>query len=59
RVWQLAFTPDQKQLLATNRVSGEASVIDAASHTVLKAVQVGRYPWGLQVGPRPPWRLAL
>lgn len=29
RVWQLAFTPDQSQLLATNGVSGDVSVIDA------------------------------
>jgi ABC-type multidrug transport system fused ATPase/permease subunit len=28
RVWQMAFTPDQKQLLATNGVSGDVSVID-------------------------------
>ncbi len=44
RVWQLAFTPDQKQLLATNGVSGDVSVIDVESRKVLKSVKVGRYP---------------
>ena len=28
RVWQLAFTPDQKTLLTTNGVSNDVSIID-------------------------------
>jgi PQQ-dependent catabolism-associated beta-propeller protein len=51
RVWQLAFTPDQSQLLATNGVSGDVSVIDVNSLKVLKSVKVGRYPWGVVVTP--------
>ena len=51
RVWQLAFSPDQSQLLATNGVSGDVSVIDVASLKVLKSVKVGRYPWGVVVAP--------
>jgi YVTN family beta-propeller protein len=51
RVWQLSFTPDQKQLLATNGVSGDVSVIDVASLKVLKSIKVGRYPWGVVVAP--------
>ncbi|NBB04528.1 YVTN family beta-propeller repeat protein [Pseudomonas monteilii] len=51
RVWQLAFTPDQSQLLATNGVSGDVSVIDAKNLKVLKSVKVGRYPWGVVVTP--------
>ena len=47
RVWQLAFTPDQSQLLATNGVSGDVSVIDVNSLKVLKSVKVGRYPLSL------------
>ena len=46
RVWQMAFTPDQKQLLATNGVSGDVSVIDVDSLKVIKSVKVGRYPVG-------------
>ena len=30
RVWQLAFTPDQKYLLTTNGLSNDISVIDVA-----------------------------
>jgi PQQ-dependent catabolism-associated beta-propeller protein len=51
RVWQLAFTPDEKQLLATNGVSGDVSVIDVDSRKVLKSIKVGRYPWGVVVTP--------
>ena len=51
RVWQMAFTPDQKQLLATNGVSGDVSVIDVDSLKVSKSVKVGRYPWGVVVTP--------
>jgi YVTN family beta-propeller protein len=47
----LAFTPDQQQLLATNGVSGDVSVIDVQSRKVLKSVKVGRYPWGVVVTP--------
>jgi len=51
RVWQMAFTPDEKQLLATNGVSGDVSVIDVDSLKVIKSVKVGRYPWGVVVTP--------
>jgi len=51
RVWQMAFTPDQKQLLVTNGVSGDVSVIDVDSLRVSKSVKVGRYPWGVVVTP--------
>ena len=51
RVWQLAFSPDQRRLLATNGVSGDVSVIDTQNLKVLKSVKVGRYPWGVVVTP--------
>jgi len=51
RVWQMAFTPDEKQLLATNGVSGDVSVIDVDNLKVIKSVKVGRYPWGVVVTP--------
>ena len=38
-------------LLTTNGVSGDVSVIDAKSLKVLKSVKVGRYPWGVVVTP--------
>ena len=46
-----AFTPDQKQLLTTNGVSGDVSVIDIDSLKVSKSIKVGRYPWGVVVTP--------
>ena len=51
RVWQLAFTPDQKKLYATNGVSNDVSIIDVDSLTVTKSIGVGRYPWGVAVKP--------
>ncbi len=49
RVWQLAFSPDQKFLYSTNGVSNDISVIDVAEDEVIKSVQVGSYPWGVAV----------
>jgi PQQ-dependent catabolism-associated beta-propeller protein len=49
RVWQLAFTPDQKYLLATNGVSNDVSVIDVAALRVIKTIQVGELPWGVAI----------
>ena len=51
RVWQMAFTPDEKQLLTTNGISGDVTVIDVASLTPVKSIKVGRYPWGVAVKP--------
>jgi PQQ-dependent catabolism-associated beta-propeller protein len=49
RVWQLAFSPDEKFLYATNGVSNDISVIDVASDKVTKSVAVGSFPWGIAV----------
>jgi YVTN family beta-propeller protein len=49
RVWQLAFTPDEKYLLATNGVSNDVSVIDVAAQRVIKTIQVGELPWGVTI----------
>jgi PQQ-dependent catabolism-associated beta-propeller protein len=51
RVWQLAFTPDQKKLYTTNGVSNDVSVIDVDALKVTKSIPVGRYPWGVVVKP--------
>jgi PQQ-dependent catabolism-associated beta-propeller protein len=49
RVWQLAFSPDEKFLYSTNGVSNDISVIDVAAGKVIKSVKVGSYPWGVAV----------
>jgi YVTN family beta-propeller protein len=49
RVWQLAFTPDEKYLLTTNGVSNDISVIDVAALRVIKTIQVGELPWGVTI----------
>ena len=51
RVWQMAFTPDQKYLLTTNGTSNDVSVIDVAALKVIKSIRVGRYPWGVVIAP--------
>ena len=52
RVWQMAFTPDQKYLLTTNGVTNDVSVIDVPEQKVTRSVPVGAYPWGVAVSPR-------
>ena len=49
RVWQLAFSPDEKFLYTTNGVSNDISVIDVENDKVTKSVAVGSFPWGIAV----------
>ncbi len=49
RVWQLAFTPDQKLLFATNGNSNDVSVIDVQSLKVIKSIPTGTAPWGVTI----------
>jgi YVTN family beta-propeller protein len=49
RVWQLAFSPDEKFLYSTNGVSNDISVIDVDAEKVTKSVAVGAFPWGVAV----------
>jgi PQQ-dependent catabolism-associated beta-propeller protein len=51
RVWQLAFTPDEKLLFTTNGTSNDVSVIDVDRLRVVRSIKVGRYPWGVVVAP--------
>jgi len=51
RVWNLAFSPDQKRLYTTNGRSSDISIINLDDHKVVKSVKVGRYPWGVAVKP--------
>jgi PQQ-dependent catabolism-associated beta-propeller protein len=52
RVWQLAFTPDEKYVISTNGNSNDISIIDVASRKVIKSIQVGGLPWGVVVSPQ-------
>ena len=49
RVWQLAFNKAQNQLLTTNGVSGDVSIIDINKMKTIKSIKVGRYPWGIAI----------
>jgi YVTN family beta-propeller protein len=51
RVWNLAFSPDQKRLYTTNGTSNDISIIDLDHHKVTKSIGVGRYPWGVVARP--------
>jgi PQQ-dependent catabolism-associated beta-propeller protein len=52
RVWQLAFTPDQKFLFSTNGTSNDVSVVDVEAGKVVKSIPVGLLPWGVAVSPQ-------
>jgi YVTN family beta-propeller protein len=52
RVWQMAFTPDEKFLLTTNGLSNDISVVDVGALRVVKSIPVGRLPWGVVVSPQ-------
>ena len=49
RVWQLALTPDDRLLFATNGNSNDVSVIDVPSLKVVKSMPVGSAPWGVAI----------
>jgi DNA-binding beta-propeller fold protein YncE len=44
RVWQLAFTPDEKLLFTTNGISGDVTQL-----TPIESIKIGRYPWGVAI----------
>ncbi|GAB6068109.1 YVTN family beta-propeller repeat protein [Methylothermus subterraneus] len=51
RVWQLAFSSDQKRLFTTNGASHDITVIDTEKLKPIKSIAVGHYPWGVAVRP--------
>ena len=51
RVWQLAFSPDEKYLYTPNGNSNDVSIIDVAANEVVRSVPVGQQPWGVVVAP--------
>ena len=52
RVWHADLTADDKQLFTANGVTGDVSVIDIPSLTVVKSILVGAFPWGVAVSPK-------
>ena len=52
RVWQLAFTPDEKYVIATNGNSNDVTFIDVQSGEPVKSTPVGELPWGVVVQPQ-------
>jgi PQQ-dependent catabolism-associated beta-propeller protein len=51
RVWNLAFSPDERRLYTTNGNSNDLSVLDLAADRVVKSLGVGRAPWGVVAVP--------
>lgn len=51
RVWNLALSPDERRLYATNGNSNDISVLDLASDRVVTSLGVGRAPWGVVAVP--------
>jgi YVTN family beta-propeller protein len=51
RVWQMAFSPDERFLVTTNGASNDVSVIDVEAEAVIRSIAVGEQPWGVVVGP--------
>ena len=49
RVWGLAMNKDRSKLYTTDGVSSTVSVIDTASNTNIKTIEVGKFPWGVIV----------
>lgn len=47
RVWNLAFSPDQKKLYAANGLSDDVSFVDLETHQVINTVAVGKTPWAI------------
>ena len=52
RVWQLAFTPDQKTIISTNGISNDIPFTDVAPEEPVQSVTVGALPWGVVVSPQ-------
>lgn len=50
RVWNLAFTQDEKFLMTTNGTSNDVTIIDVAKLRGIKSIKTGRYPWGIAIG---------
>lgn len=49
RVWNLAFTPDEKYIITTNGASNDITFIHVAKERSFKSVTVGRFPWGVVI----------
>ena len=49
RPWGIALSPDEKLLFTANGPSNDVSVVDVATHNVIKKIKVGEKPWGVLV----------
>ncbi len=49
RPWGIAVSPDGRTLFTANGSSGDVSVIDVATASVERRLQVGGSPWGVVV----------
>jgi YVTN family beta-propeller protein len=53
RPWGIALSPDEKFVYTANGPSNDVSVVDLATHTVIKKLKAGNRPWGaLTLAPR-------
>jgi YVTN family beta-propeller protein len=51
RPWGLALSADGRRLLTANGPSGDVSVVDTDTLTVIGKVTTGHGPWGVVAGP--------
>jgi len=49
RPWGVALLPDGKTAFTANGPSNDVSVIDAATHRVIKKIPAGGSPWGIAI----------
>ena len=49
RPWNMALTPDGKQLYVANGRSNSVSVIDTESRSKTQDITVGELPWGVVI----------
>lgn len=47
RVWNMAFSDDQKRLYTANGLSDDVSIVDLEKHQVISTVAVGKTPWAI------------
>ena len=49
RPWGIALSPDGKTLYTANGPTGDVSVVDLATQTVIKKIKASGGPWGVIV----------